>query len=192
MLASFALTFSIWGIAAFLAGMIAVTISAFPNKRLMGKFLLASLIVVSGFLIVLFTTSLLDSFLSYLQVRLDWTEGSASYRLISFNELVATFERYIPIGMPMAEQFCAGCQSPQDLGVWSQIIIRFGIFAAALVFVVSIVSAWKHSAMMVILVLFAFTGKYDVSEPITWLFLALILIPWARGSEGLPANRFNV
>ena len=128
MLASFALTFSIWGITAFLIGMIAVTISAISNKRPMGKFLLSSLIVVSGFLIVLVTTSQLEPFLSYLQVRLDWTQGSASYRLIAFNELVATFERYSLIGMPMSEQFCAGCQSPQDLGIWSQIIIRFGIF----------------------------------------------------------------
>ncbi|NDK36733.1 hypothetical protein [Rhodovulum sulfidophilum] len=180
MLASFALTFSAWGIAAFLTGMIAIALSAFSNKRLMGKILLSGFIVVSCFLVILFTTNLLEPFMSYLQIRLDPTQGSASYRMIAYNELVATFDRYIPIGMPMAEKFCAHCQSPQDLGIWSQIIVRFGICAAVLVFVVSIVAAWKHSLMMVTLVLFAFTGKYDVSKPITWLFLALVLIPWYR------------
>lgn len=180
LLASFALTMSAWGIAAFLTGMIAVAFSAFSNKRLVGKILLSGFIVVSGFLVILFTTNLLEPFLLYLQLRLDPTQGSASYRIIAFNELVATFDRYIPIGMPMAEKFCSHCQSPQDLGIWSQIIVRFGLCAAVLVFVVSIASAWRYSMMMVILVLFAFTGKYDVSKPITWLFLALVLIPWYR------------
>lgn len=178
MLASFALTLSVWGIAAFLTGMISVAFLAFSNKRLMGKILLSGYIVVGGCVVVLFTTNLLEPVLSYLQIRLDPTQGSASYRRIAFNELVATFDRYVPIGMPMAEKFCATCQSPQDLGIWSQIIVRFGICVAVLVFLVSIVSAWKHSVVMVILVLFAFTGKYDVSKPITWLFLALVLTPW--------------
>lgn len=178
MLASFALTFSAWGIAAFLTGMITIALAAFKNRQRMGKVLLSGFIVMSGFLIVLFTSNLLEPILSYLEIRLDPTRGSASYRIIAFNELVATFDRYVPIGMPMAEKFCAHCQSPQDLGIWSQFIVRFGIFTAVLVFVVSIVSAWKHSVMMVILVLFAFTGKYGVSTPITWLFLALVLTPW--------------
>ena len=178
MLVSFALTFSVWGIAAFLTGMIAVTFSAFSNGRRMRKALFPASIAVSGFLVLLFMTGLLEPVLSYLQVRLDPTQGSASYREIALSELIATFDRYVPIGMPMAEKFCAPCQSPQDLGVWSQIIIRFGVFAAVLIFVVSILSAYKHSALMVILVLFAFTGKYDVSKPITWLFLGLVLTPW--------------
>jgi hypothetical protein len=178
MLASFALTFSVWGIAAFLTGMISVAFLVFSNKRRMRRIPLSGFILVSCFLVILFATNLLEPVLSYLQVRLDPSQGSAIYRRIAFDELVATFDRYVPIGMPMAEKFCAPCQSPQDLGVWSQIIVRFGICAAVLVFVVSIVSAWKHSVVMVILVLFAFTGKYDVSTPITWLFLALVLTPW--------------
>ena len=183
MLVSFALTFSTWGIAAFLVGMIAVALSAFSNQHRIGKTLLSGFIVISSLLVVLFTTNLQEPVLSYLQVRLDPTQGSASFRRIAFNELVATFDRYVLLGMPMAEKFCASCQSPQDLGLWSQIIIRFGFFAAVFILVISVISAWKHSAITFILVLFAFTGKYDVSTPITWLFLGLVLVPWYRQSR---------
>jgi hypothetical protein len=184
MLASFALTFSVWGIAAFLTGMIAVVFSVLLNKRRIGTILLLTFMLLVGCLVFLFKGNLLETVLAYIQLRLDPTQGSASYRIIALNELVATFNDYVPIGMPMAKKFCADCHSPQDLGVWSQIIVRFGIFAAVLVFVVSIVSAWKHSVVMVLLVLFAFSGKYDVSKPITWLLLAVVLTPWfiRRGS----------
>lgn len=179
MLISFAATFSAWGIIAFLTGFLSIAISVFSNKRSEGAnglIFISILLMVSSF--VLFNTNLLNPVLEYIQARMDTTQGSASYRQQAFDELIIRWDDYFFIGLGMSKEFCGACYSPQDLGLWSQMIVRFGFLSAVFMITVSLISAWKHSLSMCILVAFAFTGKYDLSKPIVWMFFALILFPY--------------
>jgi hypothetical protein len=177
-LVSLALTFSTWGIFAFLTAMIGIAISVFSKKRRKSKAPIPITIALTVGMLFFYATNMVDPALEYILGRLDYTQGSANFRVIAFEDLVNTFDAYIPLGLPMQQKFCPTCQSPQDLGLWSQMIVRFGALAAVIVLAVSLISAWRHSPTMLLLVAFAFTGKYDLNHPIVWMFFSLVLLPY--------------
>lgn len=176
-----ALTFSAWGILASSVYFAAVLAQEIFVKRAVGAgvFLAASI----G-LLVLFAAywwGHLDWAINYFEVRFDITQGSAGSRKETWDAFLTSIDRFLVIGMPEAVSFCEMCQSPQDLGLWSQLVVRLGLFVAIAVFVFVIVASWRQTLSLQFMISFSFSGKYTLSDPVVWVFLMVLLAPlWNR------------
>lgn len=167
---SLIVTFSAWGI---IAGLVVFSVIILSRSHQSKR---NKIIVVSGmlFLTALVQYSTIFYFLAdYTLQRFEPSAGSASYRIEVFSVLVQELPTYILIGRPFEEVFCAECISPQDLGVFSQLIVRLGATSSLIVFVYALRPYLFTSFPTLILVLFFFTGKYDLAEPIFWFVLGL-------------------
>jgi hypothetical protein len=172
LLAGFSLmmTFSAWGIiAGFVTFLVAMLSKSYQRKRnkvlaVAGLMLLATFVVFSSYF---------DLLTNYIDQRFDTSKGSASYRSEVWSVFVQELPTYALIGRPFAEFFCSDCISPQDLGVFSQLIVRLGAVTGLIIMVAAVRPYLLTSLPSLILVTFFFTGKYDLGDPVFWFVLSL-------------------
>lgn len=167
---SLIITFSAWGMLAGLIVLMAAFLSrGYKNKR-------SRIVAIIGFTLAtafVLSSSYFDLFANYIDQRFDTSKGSASYRSEVFSVFVDELPTYMLIGRPFAEAFCAHCVSPQDLGVFSQLIVRLGALTGSIFLFAAVRPYLRTSLTTLILVAFFFTGKYDLGDPIFWFVLSL-------------------
>lgn len=172
-----AVTMSAWGLAATAVYLLALLTSSENLKR---RTLIRVLFILSIILTVFqmaYQSGYLDWALNYFAIRYDTSQGSAGSRSDTLIAFFDNFDNFLLIGIPEAISFCETCQSPQDLGLWSQLFVRLGVPAAGVFFTCVAIASWRRPLALQLMIWFSFTGKYVLSEPVTWLFLVVSISP---------------
>lgn len=169
---SIMITFSAWGIVAGFVVFLVAILSAGRQGSRSKTIAIASLILLAA---VVLSSTYFDLLGNYIDQRFDSSQGSASYRSEVFSVFVQELPTYMLIGRPFTEAFCMYCISPQDLGVFSQLIVRLGALTGFAVLVFAARPYLMTSFPTLILVAYFFTGKYDLGDPVFWFVLGLAL-----------------
>lgn len=183
---SLMVTFSAWGM---VAGSIVIMVALFHNIPIR-PYVVIFMVAMALLVIVTLPIEYFDFIKSYIEYRFDTSHGSASYRMESFQFFIKEFPTYMLIGRPFSEQFCPQCISPQDLGVFSQLIIRLGLPAGLVILFFSLRAYLFNSFFGLVLLLIFFTGKYDLGDPIFWFVLGISLSPLFKSSAHFSKERY--
>lgn len=193
--ASTLVTLSLWaviGVALFAIGAIieAVFQSTFRNK-----FRATYLILLLGISFLIFFYSLPDATirdsLTYLDVKADLTSTSGTDKVAAVG---AIFERVFDVlifGAPLGSRFCEACLSPQDVGIWANLVYYFGLLPTVAVMGLvawSIATRWGPSYLPLLVALLSWKAQFY--DPFLWIILGYVLRPAARAllAEDLPTG----
>ncbi|OEO28647.1 hypothetical protein VW23_004210 [Devosia insulae DS-56] len=183
--ASTLVTLSLWaviGAALFSAGAI---IEAVFQSTVRNKFRATYLVLIFGVAFLIFFYSLPDATirdsLTYLDVKADLTSTSGTDKVAAVG---AIFERVFDVlifGAPMGSRFCEACLSPQDVGIWANLIYYFGLLPTLAVVGLtawSIASRWGPSYLPLLVALLSWKAQFY--DPFLWIILGYALHPVAR------------
>jgi hypothetical protein len=127
--------------------------------------------------------------INYLTDRSELADGSGVAKVQAYQGFFNLFTRIFFFGFPVNYDFCNGCLSPQDAGIFVNLAVRGGVVFALIVFFVIGNSVFKSYGLISCICIFPLVvAKYYYFEPLFWAlfgfcFLDVIKIH-GRGRAG--------
>jgi hypothetical protein len=166
-LLSIPLTMSFWGLISSFVLFLAYIIK--PGKFKASRIFIST-VFVFAFFAVLYYAGQLDSVLEYMQTRSQVQDESTEAKMAGVVGFFANFHEYILFGAPHTYDFCSGCLSPQDIGVFLNTVVKVGFFFSLFFFFSIYKSFFKifgvSGFLFALPLVFA---KWFYWEPILWL-----------------------
>jgi hypothetical protein len=174
------LTFSLWGVAAFLTYLTSYLLTHSRNGfRVATRSLGASALVLT--LCALIANAQLaehiPDLIAYFERRSELDDVSGTSKLQVFEAIRSLIWRVSLLGIPVNRDFCGGCSSPQDAGLLVNLAVRAGIPMAVAIFIVIGRALYRRhgTAGLLLLAPLAF-AKYFLYEPLFWMIFGYSLI----------------
>jgi hypothetical protein len=165
---------SVWGVA---AGLVIIIVSA--PAALRGKPLRASLLIGLGCLAipVIFNADVL----AFIEAKTALESVSGDSKVVAVNEFMHEFDSIFLLGKGFAPNFCVGCTSPQDAGVFIGFSVTFGVLFAIIVFLALFLGVFRRLGFAGILIaLFVPVSKVFYWDFIFWI---LVFLTWRQLSN---------
>lgn len=106
----------------------------------------------------------------YLSARSELADTSGFAKLDAINGFRQIWPEIVVLGMPLSYDFCNGCLSPQDVGVFINLAVRLGVLAGLTVFCVIAIRFFSlHGLSGVLVVTPLLFAKYYYFDPVFWL-----------------------
>lgn len=172
-MASTALTMSAWGAVAIgiYFSSLAIAVLRSLNSRLIGRLLLfvGLFAVVMVYVAGKYFDELWD-FSQYLLARSELEDASGASKVTAFAGFLSLILDVAVLGKPLSFDFCGGCLSPQDAGIFINLAVRGGVIFAVFLFGVIGFSLVRIGGGAAILLLGPLAGaKFYYFDPIFWL-----------------------
>ena len=166
-LLSIPLTMSFWGLISSLVFFLAYIVK---QGELKASRIVISTVCIFALFAILFSSGQLDSVLEYMQTRSQVQDESTEAKMAGVVGFFANFHEYILFGAPHTYDFCSGCLSPQDIGVFLNTVVKVGFFFSLFLFFSIYKSFLKifgvSGFLFALPLVFA---KWFYWEPILWL-----------------------
>lgn len=173
-LLSVPLTMSFWGLISSFIFFLAYIVAQGRQRK---SRILISVLLAFAFLAVLYYGGQLDAVLEYMQTRSQVQDESTEAKMAGIVGFFSNFHEYILIGAPHSYDFCSGCLSPQDIGVFFNTTAKVGFLFSVFLFFVFYKSLCKMLGSSGVLfslpLLFA---KWFYWEPIFWLVIFAAMV----------------
>ena len=180
---SVAATLSFWGIAASLMYFISFVLHSgnlTENLFRWALMLIIGLLISAGILsIYLYSADSLAPIIDYFTFRSELGDGSGGAKVSAWDYGLRTLADTIMFGLPFNEDYCNGCQSPQDAGLILNLAIYFGVCLCVLLYGVYVLATLRTNGLW--LIPFAslfFVAKFFYYDPLVWMifFLSVLLV----------------
>lgn len=174
---SILLTVSVWGAVAvslyfigFLLALIAAGRSADRTK--LG--VVAVLVLVMAFFFFQKFGLAIEEALNYFFVRAELGDASGTAKIDAYAGFLNVLGDAVVLGFPLDFDFCSGCASPQDSGIFVNLVVRAGLLVTIFIFSVLLLMFWRMFGFPVVLVVMpVFTSKVFYFDPIFWMLAGL-------------------
>lgn len=178
------LTFSLWSMIAAVFYFGAALLSALSSFRTTGIARLLGLLLVLSALVAFLPDTLLTDAMDYLSYRVSADDGSGNSKMDAWTGFMRELVNVLVIGRPFHYDYCDGCPSPQDAGLFVNLVVRLGLLPALLLLAVVArgglrTGGWTALVAMVPM-LFA---KFYVFDPIVWLIVGVCFLGSQRSSQ---------
>lgn len=110
--------------------------------------------------------------ISYFTARSELEDASGSAKVSATEGFKSSIPEIIFTGKPLTHDFCGGCLSPQDSGIFINIAIRTGLIYALIIFLLISAALVKTSGWPSLLLMAPLCfAKYYYFDPIFWMIV---------------------
>lgn len=189
---SILVTMSAWGLLTVLSYFLVMFFQIFRRNPVVarGKLTLIFVVVavVAGLSILENYTFFLDTF-DYFYNRAQLLDASGTAKVDAYGAFSIIFLDLIFSGLPLNVDFCNGCDSPQDAGIFVNLVVRGGLIFAVVMFGLIARSLVRIQGLfgLVLLLPLAF-GKYFYFDPIFWFLVAFAAVSGSR--SGVVSSKY--
>ena len=192
---SILITLSAWGFIA-----VAVYLLAYFGRNLTyGGSKVYRRVMIGAFLIIAVFSIIYVQFLSqiseiieYLTSRSELSDGSGAAKVQAYDGFLNIFTRIFVFGQPVNFDFCNGCLSPQDAGLFVNLAVRTSILFALIVFFVIFKSVFRRYGFIACFCIFPLAfAKFFYYEPLFWAILGCCFID-VINNVGVQGNKNTV
>jgi hypothetical protein len=169
--ASIFLTFSAWGSLAAISYLLAYYLKEKSWRALLRLKVITVLLLGLGLSLYVVTqfSEEIRFVLSYFSARASLGDESGAAKLQAYSGLLEILLRVALVGVPLDLDFCHGCISPQDAGIFFTLVARGGLLFSVVIFSVIFSSFFRVFGLAVCLALIPLLFvKYFYFEPLFW------------------------
>lgn len=168
-MATLPLSGSFWGV---LASSIYFSGYVFAGGRARIKGLAIVFLVIAIGVATLTAIGAAEDFVSYVVERSTLEDNSSQAKVDAYEGFLRNIGDYAILGQPYVYDFCGGCYSPQDAGIFLNTVVRIGLVGAVVVF--GVVVSGVYFSLGFVGVLFTvpmFFAKWYYWDHVFWLFM---------------------
>lgn len=177
---SLVLTVSLWGVLAFGAFVVAITIEALIStgkaqrtKTVLSVFLFAAVVAI---LLINASTDIVESALEFITLKGSMTTQSGLDKLWALEFMQREFWDVFVIGRPLVPGFCPYCHSPQDAGLGMTGTYYLGFLLFTLLIIVLAATAYsKWNIGFAVPLALILVWKAHLYEPLLFIIIGYIL-----------------
>lgn len=175
------LTYSFWGTIAAAIFVVAAVLSAITTMRLSLLVKLLTALLLCYGVAAFFHPTILEDVAEYLVLRADLDDGSGSEKLHAYRGASEAFWSVFAVGAPITFDFCDGCESPEDAGLFINLVMRLGFVPTMFLFAVIASALFAIGGIVGIIVLIPLLFvKFFYYEPMFWMIFGVSLLNWRR------------
>lgn len=186
--ASILLTVSVWGaiaVSLYFIAFFLVLIAAGKSADRAKLSLVAVFMIGVAFVFYQKFGSAIDEALNYFFVRAELGDASGTAKIDAYNGFIKVLGDSVVFGFPLDFDFCGGCASPQDSGIFINLVVRGGLLLAMSIFLVLLFLFWRVFSFPAALVIVpALTSKVFYFDPIFWMLAGLGVLYARYGFRG--------
>ena len=174
---SVVLTYSFWGTLAAAIFLLGALISSFQSFKFSTMLKLAIVMLACYGVAAWFNPTIVTDMTAYLANRADLDDGSGQDKLLAYSGFIDEIWGVLLIGAPIIFDYCNGCQSPEDAGIFVNLAVRIGLVATVFIFLIIARALYQIGGIGGVLALapLMFT-KYVYFEPIFWMIFGVCLL----------------
>lgn len=188
--ASILLTVSVWGalaVSLYFAGFFLALIAAGKSTDRAKLGLVAVFMVGVAFLFYHRFGFAIEEAVNYFFFRAELGDASGTAKIDAYSGFKKVLGDVVVFGSPLDFDFCSGCASPQDSGLFINTVVRAGLLLAVFIFSVLLMLFWKvFSFSAALVVLPVFTSKVFYFDPIFWMLVGLGVVHARYGVRQCP------
>ena len=127
--------------------------------------------------------------IQYFEGRSELSDASGFAKLQAYQGFFNVFLRIFLVGLPVNYDFCGGCLSSQDAGIFVNMAVRAGIMFTGLVFLIIIKCFFRRYGAIACICIFPLVfAKYFYFEPLFWVIFGCCFLDIFRESKILSRN----
>ena len=170
---SITITLSVWGINIGFLYLCVFIVNKLIHEKLNLKNIALVFVIFSSFLLLYsFSDSNIgDQILNYIEFRSNLNDDSSGTKIDSWNGFRNIYQNLLFYGNPISYDFCGGCDSPNDIGIFINLTVYGGFILSIYLFSIIFIGISKLYNIYTSILLGApllFT-KYYFTEPIFWI-----------------------
>lgn len=119
--------------------------------------------------------------LQYISGRSDLIDESGASKVEAYDGFINILIRILLVGVPIDYDFCNGCLSPQDAGIFVNLAVRAGLVFALTIFFVIVKCIYRRYGYVACTCIFPLIfAKYFYFEPLFWGIFAFSFLDFLR------------